>query len=80
MLFLPSWQRVNKKVLNFERKFGYNPDVPCIVTGPQEESDRVEYLVDKSLRENKDYLEIEFGWNADEIRAEIERTKYIFID
>ncbi|MFZ7338822.1 peptidase [Streptococcus suis] len=78
---LSSWIRVAEKKRRFSDKFGYNPTAPReIIFGPQEQSDYYENLLDKSLSENFDYLEIEYGWNADQIRERIEKEKYIFYD
>ena len=52
----------------------------AVLFGPQEESDEYEALLDKSLADKKDYLEIKYGYDADAIRERVEKEKYIFYD
>lgn len=81
MKILKSYTRVAKKRHNFFKLFGYAPDMPVAVSlGPQEESDEYEALLDKSLADKKDYLEIKYGYDADAIRERIEKNRYIFYD
>lgn len=81
MKFLKSFSRVNEKRHAFADMFGYNPHMPrAVLFGPQEESDEYEALLDKSLADKKDYLEIKYGYDADAIREKIEKEKYTFYD
>lgn len=76
-----SYSRVAKKRHAFAKLFGYDPDMPrAVLFGPQEESDEYEALLDKSLADKKDYLEIKYGYDADAIRERVEKEKYIFYD
>lgn len=76
-----SYSRVAKKRHAFAKLFGYDPDMPrAVLFGPQEKSDEYEALLDKSLADKKDYLEIKYGYDADAIRERVEKEKYIFYD
>ena len=76
-----SYSRVAKKRHAFAKLFGYDPDMPrAVLFGPQEASDEYEALLDKSLADKKDYLEIKYGYDADVIRERVEKEKYIFYD
>lgn len=81
MKIIKSFLRVAKKRDAFADMFGYNPHMPrAVLFGPQEESDEYEALLDKSLADKKDYLEIKYGYDADAIREKIEKEKYTFYD
>lgn len=81
MKIIKSFLRVAKKRDAFADMFGYDSDMPrAVLFGPQEESDEYEALLDKSLADKKDYLEIKYGYDADAIRERIEKNRYIFYD
>ena len=81
MKIIKSFLRVAKKRDAFADMFGYDPDMPrAVLFGPQEESDEYEALLDKSLADKKDYLEIKYGYDADAIRERIEKNRYILYD
>lgn len=81
MKVLESYVRVMRKRIKFADYFGYNPDFPRpVLFGPQKESDYYEKLLDQSLSDHVDYLEKEYGWDADAIRKRIQANKNIFIE